>query len=93
MNTTTTTTAPVRDTETEITTLLTGHGGATGHARRSGDTWPWKVPHPRGGYLVVEIGLRPRWCSIGVDPWHTTDRREQVGAFGLRARRIRRVRW
>lgn len=46
--------------------------GASRH-HRYGSTRAWRVPH-RNGYLVVEIGLRPRWSSIGVDRWHTTDR-------------------
>jgi hypothetical protein len=32
------------------------------------------VPQSTGGTFRVEVTLRPRWCSLGVDRWHTSNR-------------------
>ncbi len=32
------------------------------------------MPARHGGTFRVEVTLRPRWCSISVDRWHTTGR-------------------
>jgi hypothetical protein len=60
-----------------VAAVLEGFGAA--RAGRSGRTRFWHVPSPRGGprrrgYFQVEVTLRPRWCAIAVDRWHTTDR-------------------
>lgn len=43
---------------------------------RNGSTRGWRIPSPTGGTLLVEVDLQPRWCSITVDRWRTTDRDE-----------------
>jgi hypothetical protein len=45
---------------------------------RAGGDRIWHVPHPSGGTFAVEITLRPRWCSLAVDRWRTTDRPEEA---------------
>lgn len=34
------------------------------------------IPSPTGGHMTLEVTLRPRWCSLAVDRWRTTDRLE-----------------
>jgi len=36
---------------------------------RSGSTRYYRVPAPTGGTFLVEVTLRPRWCSLTVDRW------------------------
>jgi hypothetical protein len=52
-------------------------------AWRYGRTRAWYVPSPTGGTMTVEITLRPRWCSISIDRWRTTDRAEAVSRTWL----------
>ncbi|WP_326646613.1 hypothetical protein OG884_18480 [Streptosporangium sp. NBC_01755] len=35
------------------------------------------IPSPAGGHMTLEVTLRPRWCSLAVDRWRTTDRHEE----------------
>lgn len=41
---------------------------------QSGSRRNYAIPSPTGGHLTLEITLRPRWCSLTVDRWATTDR-------------------
>jgi hypothetical protein len=56
-----------------IETMLTERFGAT-RRWRNGSSRAWLVPMPTRGRLTVEVTLRPRWCSLAIDRWHTTDR-------------------
>lgn len=60
----------------DLAALVDRHGGRP--CARHGNTRHWRVPHPSGGWLTLEITLRPRWCSIAVDRWHTADRDRAV---------------
>ncbi|MEU6725560.1 hypothetical protein ABZ917_17780 [Nonomuraea wenchangensis] len=42
---------------------------------RNGSQRGFGIPSPTGGHFVLEVTLRPRWCSLAVDRWRTTDRR------------------
>jgi hypothetical protein len=55
-----------------IRTLLESFGGQRGW--RNGSCRAWYVPSPTGGTFTVEVTLRPRWCSLAIDRWRTTDR-------------------
>ncbi|WP_433364227.1 hypothetical protein [Streptosporangium sp. CA-115845] len=37
----------------------------------------YSIPSPTGGHMTLEVKLRPRWCSLAVDRWRTTDRQEE----------------
>lgn len=67
----------------DIETTLTERFGATRRWRR-GNARGWNVPMnaagSRPGYLTVEVTLRPRWCSLTIDRWHTTDRDPDVAS-------------
>lgn len=57
----------------EIEALITDRW--SGRRRyRSGSSRGYDVPSPTGGTLLVIVALRPRWCSLTVDRWRTTDR-------------------
>lgn len=43
------------------------------------------VPSPTGGTFSVEVTLRPRWCSLAVDRWRTTDRVEESATVWFEA--------
>lgn len=58
-----------------VKALLDGLGGKA--AGRNGSTRYWRVPSPTSGTFTVEVTLRPRWCSIAIDRWRTTDRRRE----------------
>jgi hypothetical protein len=60
----------------EITAALEARGGVLRY--RSRNERAWRVPHPSGGTFQVEVTLRPRWCSLGVDRWHTSNREQAV---------------
>jgi len=59
-----------------IAELLEGLGGQPQRrpGRRPGIRRSWRIPSSTGGTFLVEVTLRPRWCTITVDRWHTTDR-------------------
>ena len=48
-------------------------GGTADTKRRNAKRVTYKIPASRG-HLWVHVTLRPRWCSVDVDRWHTTDR-------------------
>jgi hypothetical protein len=52
---------------------------------RFGAMRSYRVPSPAGGTMLVEVTLRPRWCSIAVDRWRTTDRDEALARPWLEA--------
>lgn len=58
----------------DIDAIIGAHGGSPGS--RGGYLRSWRIPSPTGGTLLVEVTLRPRWCSIAIDRWRTTDRDE-----------------
>ena len=58
----------------DITAIIETRGGKPGF--RNGTYRGWRIPSPAGGTLLVEVLLRPRWCSIAIDRWRTTDRDE-----------------
>lgn len=59
--------------------LLTGYRARLCERHRSHRAW--RVPARTGGTFRVEVSLRPRWCSIAVDRWHTTDRPAESEAW------------
>lgn len=54
---------------------------------RHGNNRGWSVPTPlyTAGYLTVEVTLRPRWCSLAVDRWHTSNRDPDIARPWLEA--------
>lgn len=50
-------------------------GGERKH--RNAQERGYSIPSPTGGHLTLEVTLRPRWCSLAVDRWRTTDRHEE----------------
>ena len=38
------------------------------------------MPSPTGGTFSVEVALNPRWCSVAIDRWRTTDRDQDRSA-------------
>ena len=70
--------SPIRDhhspvTWTELEQMVRERWGGRRRSR-SGVFRSYMIPSPDGGWLTLEIALRPRWCSLGVDRWHTSDR-------------------
>ena len=58
----------------DITAIIEARGGVPGF--RNGTYRGWRIPSPGGGTILAEVLLRPRWCSIAIDRWRTTDRDE-----------------
>jgi hypothetical protein len=72
-----TSTAPMTTTWADIETTLTDLFGAS-RRWRNGTSRAWWVPMPTTGRLTVKVTLRPRWCSLAIDRWHTTDRDPEI---------------
>lgn len=52
---------------------------------RYGNDRHWTVPVRDRETLTVEVTLRPRWCSLAVDRWNTTDRDPDIARPWLEA--------
>ncbi len=61
-----------RTTWHEIGELMERFGGGKPRRVQAGERH-WQVPCPPG-YLRVEVTLRPKWCAVVIDRWHTKGR-------------------
>lgn len=82
MTTAATATVATGATWAAITALIERHGGRC--TDRNGTTRYFRVPSPTGGTFLVEVTLRPRWCTVTIDRWRTTDLDERRAAAWLR---------
>jgi hypothetical protein len=53
----------------------------------------WRIDSPTGGYFTVEVTLKPRWCSIAVDRWNTTDRAKEPADTWFRGNVWPHIKW
>src|ERR1700730_4241676 len=67
----------------QIEAVIDEHGGTC--SRRYGGRREYRVPSPTGGTFLVEVDLRPRWCSLTIDRWRTTHRDETLARPWLEA--------